>query len=522
MNPSPASSSPAEARARAFVEELARADWEHPRTPFDATMTNAMPATRLRELWENLEHDSGAFQGVEATSSRAQAGHQIAIVTCRFERLRKTLRVVFDGETKVAGLFHGPVPEDIEAKTRALIEATSQGKLDVAVRDFGKDMRAALPPASLGAVWRQLEGKAGRLKTIHEVELHPASGAWASLATAELERESIVVKVVYDARNEIVGLFFEPLPAAWSPPPYASSRAFTEREVMVGTAPALPGTLTVPSGAGPFAAVVLVHGSGPNDRDESVGAVKPFKDLAWGLANQGIAVLRYTKRSRHAPAGIVTQKEEVLDGAHEAIELLRRTPSVDPKRIFLAGHSQGGYLAPRIAEANESLAGVVILAGSTIPLEDSIIDQLTYFVSLDPQNTSVRSQLDAAKKFKGEVASADLRPDQELALPLGGSAKGAYFLDVRGYEPHVRAQKLTCRLLVLQGERDYQVTVAKDFANWRRALGAKEGATLTTYPLLNHLFVRGEGPPSPAEYQKGGHVDGQVVSDIAAWIKAAK
>jgi dienelactone hydrolase len=279
--------------------------------------------------------------------------------------------------------------------------------------------------------------------------------------------------------------------------------------------------LTVPKGTGPFPAVVLVHGSGPSDQDESVGAVKVFKDLAWGLASHGIVALRYTKRTRQSPAGIVTQKEEVLDAAHDAIELLRHADRIDSSRIFLLGHSQGGGLAPRIAKENPSLAGIIVLAGNTRALQDALLDQFLYFASLHPENTELAAKIDAVRKFKQVVEDPALRPDQDVELPTGGSLKGAYFLDARGYDAPSVAQALSCRVLVMQGERDYQVTM-KDFEDWKRRLAHKDGVILRTYPSLNHLFVSGSGAPTPSEYERPGHVDEVVIRDIAQWITAGR
>ncbi|MBX3204230.1 MAG: alpha/beta fold hydrolase [Labilithrix sp.] len=405
-----------ETRARTFIAELARGEWTHPKTAFDAAMSSAVPADKLEALWRALEKDAGTFREVEGTQALEEGGYRVVHATCSFERGKKTLRLVFDRDDGLAGMFVRP-----------------------------------------------------------------------------------------------------PETAAWAAPSYAKTDSFEEREVEVGDAPALPGTLTVPKGAGPFPAIVLVHGSGPNDRDESIGGVKPFKDLAWGLASHGVAVLRYVKRSRHAPAGIVTQRDEVEAPARDAVDLLRRTPGIDSKRVFLLGHSQGGFLAPRIAAANPSLAGVVILAGSTRPLIDSLIDQLEYFATIKPADASLHALLVDARAFKQRVEAPGLAADEELVFPVGGKLTGAYFLDVRGYDPPAVAKKLACRVLVLQGERDYQVT-AKDFDGWKTALGARPRATLRTYPSLNHLFVSGEGPPGPAEYEKPGHVDERVVADIAAWI----
>lgn len=107
------------------------------------------------------------------------------------------------------------------------------------------------------------------------------------------------------------------------------------------------------------------------------------------------------------------------------------------------------------------LAGLVILAGSTRPLHDSMLDQFAYFLTLDPGNQAIAAMLDATK-FKAIVEDPALAPDQKVDLPTGGSVTGAYFLDVRDYDPAATAKELSCRLLVLQGDRDYQVT-APDF-----------------------------------------------------------
>jgi pimeloyl-ACP methyl ester carboxylesterase len=517
----PMPSSPLEGKARTFVDELAHGDWAHSRTPFDDAMSSAMPAPKLREVWEKLEAAGGPFRSVEATRVETKEPFEIVLVTCKFDRLRKVLRVVLDRQSKLAGLFYGPVPAEVEAKTRSLLTAASRGDFELASRDFGDGMRNALPPRKFAETWKTIEETAGRWQSVEGVELKPEHGVWSSRATSRFERDRLVVVVNYDAKDQIVGLFAVPPPVAWTAPPYANTDAFEEHPVTVGDAPPLPGVLAMPKGGGPFPAVVLVHGSGPNDEDESVGAIKVFTDLGWGLASRGIAVLRYVKRSRQAPAGIVTQKEEVLDAAHEAIELLRRTPAVDPARVFLLGHSQGGGLAPRIAKENPTLAGMIVLAGPTRPLQDVILEQYTYLSSLNPENNELSTKIDAAKSFKRTVEDPRLSADQVVELPTGGTLKGAYFLDVRGYDPPQVARTLSCRMLVLQGERDYQVTM-KDFAGWRRALLGKEGAVLRTYPSCNHLFVSGVGAPTPSEYERPGHVDDRVVDDIARWVAGGR
>src|SRR5579859_6840958 len=124
--------SPMEARAAVFVDELAHGRWEHPQTAFDSALSAAMPSAKLQALWQTLESTGGPFRRVDGTRLQSKDDFQVALVTCQFDRLRKVLRVVFDRENRVAGLFYGPVPEEIEAKTRSLITAASRGDFALA------------------------------------------------------------------------------------------------------------------------------------------------------------------------------------------------------------------------------------------------------------------------------------------------------------------------------------------------------------------------------------------------------
>ncbi len=146
--------------------------------------------------------------------------------------------------------------------------------------------------------------------------------------------------------------------------------------------------MTKPAGVGPFPAVVLVHGSGPNDRDETFGPNKTFKDLALGLGSRGVAVLRYDKRTKVYGAKVsklnpFTLKAETIDDALEAVALLRKEPGIDATAIFVLGHSLGGTAAPRIGAADSGIAGLIMLAGAVRPLEQSIVDQMQYLADAD-------------------------------------------------------------------------------------------------------------------------------------------
>lgn len=275
----------------------------------------------------------------------------------------------------------------------------------------------------------------------------------------------------------------------------------------------------MPNGAGPFPAVVLVHGSGPNDRDETIGPNKPFKDLAWGLATRGIAVLRYEKRTKQCPGQMIasmatlTVNEEVVNDALAAAESLRGVPGTDPDRVFVLGHSLGGTVAPRMAARDPRLAGLVLLAASARNLADLMLEQNEYLASLD--GTITPDEAEALAELRRQVARVKALDFQEGETILG--AGKAYWADILAYDPIATAKSLAAPMLILQGERDYQVTMA-DFAAWQSGLAGRDGVSFKSYPGLNHLFMTGSGPPSPAEYDVAGNVAREVVDDIAAWI----
>ncbi|MDH7489980.1 MAG: alpha/beta fold hydrolase [Anaerolineae bacterium] len=281
----------------------------------------------------------------------------------------------------------------------------------------------------------------------------------------------------------------------------------------------LPATLTMPKGAGPFPAVVLVHGSGPNDRDETIGPNKPFKDLAWGLATRGIAVLRYEKRTKQSPGQMIasmptlTVNEEVVNDALAATEYLRGVSSIDPKRVFVLGHSLGGTVAPRIAARDPRLAGLILLAASNRNLADLMLEQSEYLASLD--GTVAAEEARALDELRQQVERVKALDFKEGEVILG--AGKAYWADILAYDPVATAQSLAVPMLILQGERDYQVTMA-DFAAWKAGLADRPGVQFKSYPSLNHLFMAGSGHPNPAEYNVAGNVAREVVDDIASWI----
>ena len=344
----------------------------------------------------------------------------------------------------------------------------------------------------------------------------------------QFSKVSVGIQFTLNASNQLAGLFFRPadspLPPIWQRPLYSHPDSFRDREVTVGDdAWRLGGTLLVPLGKPPFPAVVLVHGPGPGDRDESIYSNKIFADLAEGLASRGIAVLRYDKRTKIYAAKMseidYTVEQETVEDAVRAAALLRHQPEIDASRIFVIGHSLGGYLAPRIAARDGKLAGLVFLAANARPVEVMALEQNEYVANLTSNpSPEVQKRLADLRAEVVKVRNLDpgkTNPPVLMGLPL------AYLLDLKGYDPLAAAKRLAIPMLFLQGGRDFQVTT-KDFDLWKSALGGRSNVAFIAYPALNHLFIVGEGKSSPAEYRATGNVSAEVIGGIANWLLAQK
>ncbi len=215
---------------------------------------------------------------------------------------------------------------------RAYIKLLGARRFDEATGWFGDAMREQLPASKLSATWDKIATEGGHLKDSGESHTW-SNGAWHVVVTeARFEHGSVDVTLTLDANERVAGLWFGPLRTTWSRPPYVDPTAFTESDLEVGGEPRLWGTLAKPSGPGPFPVVVLVHGSGPSDRDETSDGTKLFKDLAWGLASRGVAVLRYNKRTyqyrRSLSGKAFTYDEEVVDDACAAVRDAASLPGI--------------------------------------------------------------------------------------------------------------------------------------------------------------------------------------------------
>ena len=303
--------------------------------------------------------------------------------------------------------------------------------------------------------------------------------------------------------------------------------AITTQTIEVGPLD-LKGTLTLPAGEGKVPAVILVAGSGPDDQNETVGHDAPFLDLATGLAADGIATIRYDKRTLDDPTTInlatFTPKDEYVTDAVAAVALAKQQARIDPKRIFILGHSQGGLMAPEIAKEAPGVAGVILEAAEIQPLQDSLLRQIKYLIKIGSlTGTTAQTELKQAKEAVQEVDNPALSLTNKATWPTSpilGGAGAAYFLYLRAYNALETARHLKLPILILQGLRDYQVTPTTDFDVWRRGLKGVKKVHSRTFAADDHLMIPGTGIPSPADYLTPGHVDPTVIAAIASWVSS--
>ncbi|MES2859737.1 MAG: alpha/beta fold hydrolase [Pseudomonadota bacterium] len=403
-----------------------------------------------------------------------------------------------------------------------LLDHLDAGQYAQAEALFSAEMSKAVPAAKLEALWASLPAQVGKPTGRGEPQQVAQGGITQVQVPLHYENAGLLAKVVIDGDGRIVGFMVQPAQAVVPAAAVPDSANFSEREVQVGSGErALPGTLAMPKGSGPFPGVVLVHGSGAHDRDETIGPNKPFLDIARGLAAQGIAVLRYEKRSKARPQDLANSRftvdDETTNDAVLAVSALRGIEGIDGKRVFVLGHSQGGMMAPRIAAVSGHVAGLVLLAAPARSLLDIVVEQNRRLAVLDDGKTS-DAERDAINQLVEQVrtirdARTDVAAKTLLAQPAG------YWRSIDAVDPITEANSVALPMLVLQGARDIQVVDA-DWQLWRGAFHKDPKVAFKLYEKLNHLGIAGEGEGTLAEYNIPGHVDAQLIADVAGWVQA--
>lgn len=404
-------------------------------------------------------------------------------------------------------------------RTFTIVDKLVNNKITDFYSYFDENMKKQVSQADVQQIWASLISDYGAFdyyKT--DITLTTKDGYQIVDVPVIFKNGSATLRFALNAKGEISGFFITDNATASN-----SMQLANDTEVTFGSAEyPISGSLTLPEGEGPFPAVILVHGSGPSDRNEQIGPNLPFMDLAEQLSAQGVAVLRYDKRTylygnQLAQLTDITVQDETIDDVVYALDYLQTLDNIDTEHIYIAGHSLGGYLVPRIAAQTPEAAGYILLAASARPMEDLLLEQTEYILSLE-------KSLDDASKEKLLKQTQDmvdtiksLTPDSEYTADQLGGTPASYWLDLKNYDPIAEVQDINKSFLVLQGGRDYQVTKT-DYDLWQSAFGEYSDVHFRFYDNLNHLFMSGTGKSVPNEYQQKNTVDTVVGKDIANFV----
>lgn len=417
---------------------------------------------------------------------------------------------------------------DNQKRAERIYQYLIAGQGDSIYAALNDEAQSQLSPTLFNDFHRQLEAQYGTLQSTSSWRQQETQGIMFYYRDMTFGTTALRLLLAFDADGRMNTIRLIPTPVqADSPTVALDSTKAVERDIIVETdAFRLPGTLTLPrvEKGRKVPCVILVHGSGPNDRDETIGPNKPFRDLAWLLAQHGIAVIRYDKRTKVYGNGSVPKGRkldmdtETCDDALSAVRLAATLPEIARDSIFVLGHSQGGMMAPRIAQRSKDVAGIIILAGLARRFEDAIMQQSEYIASLTGTvSPQVRAQLDELQRQVANVKRLGTTAfNDSIPLPLGLPKE--YWEFLRTYNAAKTASALSCPILVLQGGRDYQVTM-DDHRLWTMALAIKPHAQLKVYPKLNHILQEGDGKSTPTEYNEARPVPAYVAEDIAGFIR---
>ena len=387
---------------------------------------------------------------------------------------------------------------------------------------FDKSLQKEISQAEVQKVWSDFTVQYGKFEYYKtDIALTAKDGYQIADVPCYFKRGSVTVRLTFNKNGEICGFFITDNTSTTN-----SMQLERDTEVTFGSKEyPISGSLTLPEGNGPFPAVILVHGSGPSDRNEQIGPNLPFMDLASQLSEQGIAVLRYDKRTylygaEMASLDTLTVREETIEDAALAVEFLKTRNTIQSDQIYIAGHSLGGYLLPRIAQAAPDTAGYIFLAAPARPMEDLLLEQTEYILSLDKSldEASKNKMLNQTAAMVENIKS--LTAKSTLSSAELGNVPAGYWLDLQKYTPLTDVQTIDKPMLFLQGGRDYQVTVT-DYELWRDAmLNCPEADVhFQLFDNLNHLFMPGTGKSTPAEYQQKNVCSEDVSKAIAGFVK---
>ncbi len=413
----------------------------------------------------------------------------------------------------------------------ALEKAKSQstdmvsGDFSTTANNFNEDISKQLDEQKLKQAWESVVAEIGEYVGFYSATTEVIDNYLVATVILEFQFNAVIITTTYDSDEKIAGINLNYFTIEKDP---VSNENFEEHAVTIGEEYPLDGILTLPKNAENPPVVLIVHGSGPTDKNGTVFSNTPLQDIAHQLAEQGIASLRYDKRYYSYPeqAAILgadlTLEDEVLEDVNYAIDLLSNETRIDSSNIFVLGHSLGGSLAPYIAHSNDVVKGIISVAGTLRPIYELSYDQNKALAETilngdydDATIDTITSQMEQVE-IDIQILRNDLSeiPDDQILL---GAAAG-YQKSVKEYAGENYIDDINIPTLVLQGSADFQVSATVDYPLWQTALQGNDLAEFHLYENLNHLMMPTSGKQDLSEYEVKNTVSSEVIDDIASFI----
>jgi uncharacterized protein len=447
--------------------------------------------------------------GTEVVGEWAQGGQTFAVTFKRVDpskvamtAIPKELEGIWQGKLKLNGGIELRLALKVEKGKDGVLKATlaspDQGANDIPVSSVGlENDTLEFESKVIGA---KFTGKKIAKGTAFEGEFNQA-GNKLRLTLTKTD------KITESARPQL------PKP----PFPY---RALDVKYENKGGAVKLAGTLTIPAGNGPFPGVILITGSGAQDRDESLLGHKPFLVLADYLSRRGVAVLRVDDRGVGGSTGNIknSTSDDFAGDVLAGIAFLKERSEIDSKKLGLIGHSEGGIIAPMVASRSKDVAFIVLMAGTGLPgaeileaqgqlilkaggssesemkQEREVQKRLINIIAKEKDEKAAQAKLATALK---EILAALPESDRKSAAKSGalseaavGAFNNAWFRYFLSYDPRPTLRTVACPILALNGEKDLQVPAKENLAEIGKAVraGGNHNVTTIELPGLNHLF----------------------------------
>lgn len=411
-----------------------------------------------------------------------------------------------------------------------LMDLLSRQQYEALFDQSSKPMQEALASAKgYQQIWEAFELQYGSFESLAVGESVSQEEYQVFRVDCYFERARLTLGVALDQQNLLSGLFVQNVEEAG-----IMQEDLQEGEEELLLRPQEPdetvGLLQLPPGEGPFPAVVLIHGSGGSDRDESVFGMKPFSDLAKGLAAQGIASLRYDKytyahgaKMSQEQARRLTMQEEYLNDALAAAALLAKDRRIG--RVYLLGHSQGAQAAIRAAAQLPagSLSGLVLLCGTPNSMADLYLRQVRDALDLPGVDPAQREAalLNLAREQE-RMASLATMPEEDLIMEVFFNAfSGWYLKDERSVDYQQLLDELQLPLLIIQGGKDWQVKREEGLLAWQALLGDSPDVAYKEYADMTHLLfdLQQASTGTAKDYAPPQPVSDQLIADIANWVR---